>query len=113
MMKGYDKEEAAAYIVSHIPMKDHAEFADKIEDLICQAIDADMEYMHSACVIDEQGGPGDAYYDDDDAFEFIVEKLAEANGFGAEKAIRMASLIDDYMEQQEAYLEKKGLVDWA
>lgn len=112
MMKGYDKAEALAFIVSRIHAKDHPELADKLETLISQTIDADMAYMHENHVIDEEGNAGTEYYEDDDAFEYMVEKLAADNQLDPVKAVKLASLVDDYMDYQQEYLESKGLVDW-
>ncbi len=112
MMHGYDKQEAVAFIVKRIHEKDHPELAGLIESLISQAIDADMDYMHKEGVIDAEGFAGDAYYEDDDAFEHMVETIVAKNKLSPEQAVKVAALVDDYMDHQQAYLESKGLVDW-
>ena len=112
MMKGYDREEALAFILSRSNRAAHPELGDQIDGLIAQAIDADMKYMHENGVLDENGNAGDCYYEDDDAFEYMVEALVDANTLTPEQAVKVASLIDDYMDIQQAYLESKGLVDW-
>lgn len=112
MMKGYDKEEALAFILKRFPARDHAELKDRIPDLISQAIDADMAFMHENGVLDEDGNAGNNYYEDDDAFEYMVEALAANNQLTPDQAVKVASLIDDYMDCQQEYLESKGLVDW-
>ena len=112
MMNGYDKAEAIAFILPRINRKEHAELADLLETLIGQAIDADMAYMTEAGVLDDEGFAGDSYYEDDDAFEFMVEALVAQNDLTPEQAVKVASLIDDYMDFQQQYLESKGLVDW-
>ena len=111
-MKGYDKQEALDFILKRIHAKDHPELADRLENLISQTIDADMAYMHEQQVIDEEGNAGTAYYEDDEAFEYMVEKLAADNKMEPMKAIKLASLVDDYMDFQQEYLESKGLVAW-
>ena len=112
MMNGYDKQEAIEFITKRIHAKDHPALAGQIETLISQAIDEDMDYLHDADVLDADGNAGDGYYEDDEAFEFIVETLAANNALSGEEAVKMASLIADYMDLQQAYLEHKGLVDW-
>ena len=112
MMNGYDKQEALEFILARIHTKDHPELADCLPGLIGQAIDADMAYMHEHHVIDENGNAGTEYYEDDEAFEYMVEKLAEQNKLDPVKAVKLASLVDDYMDYQQEYLESKGLVDW-
>jgi hypothetical protein len=111
-MKGYDKQEALDFIVSRIRAKDHPELAEMIPELISQTIDADMAYMHEHHVIDEDGNAGTEYYEDDEAFEYMVETLAEQNHLDPVRAVKLASLVDDYMDYQQEYLESKGLVDW-
>ena len=112
MMNGYDKQEALEFILARIHTKDHPELADCLPGLISQAIDADMAYMHEHHVIYENGNAGTEYYEDDEAFEYMVEKLAEQNKLDPVKAVKLASLVDDYMDYQQEYLESKGLVDW-
>ena len=112
MMNGYDKQEALDYILKRIRAKDHPERAEALPDLISQTIDADMAYMHGHNVIDEEGNAGTEYYEDDEAFEYMVEKLAAQNRLDPVKAVKLASLVDDYMDYQQEYLESKGLVDW-
>lgn len=112
MMNGYDKQEALLFITGRIRAKEHPDLADQIETLISQAIDADMAYMHASGVLDEDGYAGDGYYEDDEAFESIVEAIVASNDLSAEQAVKVASLVADYMDLQQAYLEHKGLVDW-
>ncbi len=112
MMNGYDKAEAVAFILKAINLKDHPALKDQLEPLIAQAIDADMAYMHESGVLDADGNAGDSYYEDDDAFEAMVEALVAQNDLSPEQAVKVAALVDDYMDAQQAYLESKGLVEW-
>ena len=112
MMNGYNKDEALAFIVKRIPEKDHKELAGMIAELVSMAIDADMEFMHKSGVLDDEGNAGDEYYEDDDAFEYMVEYIVAKKNLTPEQAVKVASLVDDYMDQQQAYLEEKGLCDW-
>ena len=112
MMNGYDKAEAVAFITARIHPKDHPELADRIETLVGQAIDADMAYMHENQVLDEDGNAGTSYYEEDEAFEYMVEALVAGNRLTPEQAVKVAALVDDYMDYQQAYLESKGLVEW-
>lgn len=112
MMNGYDKQEALAFIVKHIDPKAHKELKGKIEQLVSQAIDADMDFMHKTGVLDAEGNAGDNYYEDDDAFEYMVETIVAQNDLTPEQAVKVAALVDDYMDCQQEYLEHKGLVDW-
>ena len=112
MMRGYDRDEAIRFISSRIVKKQHPELADRLEELIGAIIDADMAYMHEAGVLDENGNAGDMYYEEDDAIEFIVERLVAEQQLSPDQAVKLASLVDDYLDYQEEYLESKGLVQW-
>ncbi len=112
MMQGYDKEAAIRFISACINRKEHAELTEWIDALIPQMIDADMAYMTQSGVLDEEGYAGEGYYEDDEAFEFIVEKLVAENDLSPEQAVKVASLVDDYMDYQQQYLESQGMVDW-
>ena len=112
MMQGYDREAAIRFIDKCISRKEHAELADRISELIPQMIDADMAYMEQAGVLDADGYAGDNYYEDDEAFEFMVERLVAQNDLSPEQAVKVASLIDDYMDYQQQFLESCGMVDW-
>lgn len=111
-MKGYDKEEALRFMLPKIDRKLYTELEQDIDKLISQAIDADMAYMHEKKVLNEEGQAGDNYYDDDDAFEYMLDAIVTENRYNADLALKVASLLDDYMDFQQQYLEKKGLVDW-
>ncbi len=112
MMKGYDREEAVKFISGRIHPQDHPELKELLPDIIGDIIDADMAYMHESGVLDEEGNGGGSYYEDDDAFEYMVEKIVSERKLDPVKAVKLASLIDDYMDYQQEYLESKGLVQW-
>ena len=112
MMQGYDRDEAIDFILRRIQPKEHPELAPSLPELIPKIIDADMAYMHNAGVLDENGQAGGSYYEDDDAIEYMVDELTASQSFTPEQAVKLASLIDDYMDFQLEYLESKGLVDW-
>ena len=63
-------------------------------------------------VLDDEGNAGDEFYEDDDAFEYMVETIVANNDLTPEQAVKVAALVDDYMDHQQAYLESKGLCDW-
>ncbi len=111
-MNGYNKQDALPFILSKIDLKQHKELPVAVEELISQAIDADLAFMRKSGVIDEKGNAGDTYYDDDEAFEFMLDELVSKHKLGADAAMKVASLLDDYMDAQQAYMEEKGLVDW-
>lgn len=112
MMQGYDKDAAVDFILKAIDRREHAALADQLETLIPQIIDADMAYMLDAGVLDEDGYAGDAYYEDDDALEYMVDAILAANNATPEQAVQLASLIDEYMSLQQLFLEHSGLASY-
>jgi len=112
MMAGYDKQEAQAYILNKFDPKLYKDFNFDLSALVSDAIDFDMAYMHEKGVIEKDGSAGERYYDDDDAFEYLLDAIAVKYKMDADTAMKCASFLDDYMDYQQAYLELKGLVDW-
>lgn len=112
MMHGYDKNAACTFITRVIRKADHPELADQIESLVPQMIDADMAYMHAAGVLDEDGYAGDHYYEDDEAIEVILDTLLASNDLPPEQAVKLAALIDDYLDAQQLFLESHGMVEF-
>jgi len=111
-MRGYDSEKAAADIASKLDRSRYPEFAVQLDGLIRRAVELDLEFMRESGVMREDGLAGSSYYDDDEAFEYIVEGIARERGWGEDKLVRLGALIDDYMEGQERYMEAAGLLEW-
>ncbi len=109
-MLGYDRDEALAFILRRINRRDHPALEGMLERLILQAIDADIAFMHRTGVLKPDGSAGTEYYEEDDAFEAIVEDLAQRNAMSPEQAVKTAVLVDDFMDAQAAYLQYCGLV---
>lgn len=107
MMQGYDKDAAVEFITRCIRKADHPELAEDIPALVPQMIDADMAYMHEAGVLDDDGYAGDAYYEDDEAIEYIVESLAAKNALDPEQAVKLAALVDDYLDAQQMFWNRR------
>ena len=112
MMKGYDRDKAIAFMLPKMDKKEFKPIAAQTEALIAQAIDADMAYMLDAGVLDKDGLMGDSFYDDDDAFEFILEKMARQRKMKEDAQGPLAAFVDQYLELQQAFLEESGMMDW-
>ena len=111
-MKGYDRAEAVAFMLNKLNTAEFKPLAAQAETLINQAIDADFAYMLSAGVLEKDGTMGGAYYDDDDAFEFMLDEIGKKRKSNDRELDMIASFIDQYMDLQQAYLEDKGLMSW-
>lgn len=108
MMQGYDVTAAVPFIAAAMRRTGHREPQTELEDFIRRAIEADMAYMHEMDVLDADGLMGEGEYDDDDAFEALLDRLGE--GVTDEDELnRIAQRLDSYMSAQQAFLEESGL----
>ena len=111
-MQGYDQEAALRFITSKVDKGAHKAFSPReIDSLLRKAQELDLRYMQEAGVLVD-GVAGDNFYDDDEAFEYISENLLKLYGGSDEVAGQILSLVDEYMDLQEAFLEQSGLVTW-
>ena len=76
-----------------------AELAKMVESVM--ALDA--AYMHSS------GADEGEVYDDDDAYDFMYEKMCEQY---TEHKMYMMRFVEDYMEYNEQYLDGVGAIEW-
>ena len=72
-----------------------------LDRMIDTAISLDEAYIASL--------DADAYYDDDKAFDYLLEGMQ--NTFPDQK-MYMMRFVEDYMEYNEEYLDRNGLIDW-
>ena len=112
MMKGYDKEKAIQFMLPKLIKSEFKPLASQAKELLDLAIDTDMAYMQSAGILNADGMMGEAYYDDDDAFEFILERMARARKMKEDAQGPLAAFIDQYMELQQLFPEENGMMDW-
>ena len=114
MMKGYDRPQAAAYILKNLQRTSGSDALLPLDQLVEQMIDADEAYMRQAGILDADGNVSTkVFYEDDEAYEFILNTVAGKYPGNPAAALWLASVVDDYMDHQQAYLESKGLMDWA
>lgn len=74
-----------------------------LEQMLSAIVKLDEEYMEKAGVNDGE------VYDDDDAYDYFMEKLP---GLFPEQKMYVMRFVEDYMEYSEAYLESIGAIDW-
>ena len=109
MMQGYDIEAAMPFIAKAMRKAGHKNAQQELEDFIRRAIEADMAYMREIDVIDDEGLMGEGEYDDDDAFEALLDMLGEdADEDGMNQ---IAQLLDSYMAAQQDFMEASGLME--
>lgn len=110
MMQGYELESAVPFIARAMRKAGHKIAQDELEQFIRRAIEADMAYMREIDVIDEDGLMGEGEYDDDDAFEALLDVLAEGAQDDDELG-EIAQMLDSYMAAQQDFMEASGLME--
>lgn len=110
MMQGYEMEAAVPFIAAAMRKAGHKLPKEELEAFARRAIEADMQYMQECGVLTEDGLMGEDEYVDDDAFEALLDMLAE-DPEDDEEMDRLAQMLDSFMEAQQAFLENSGLMD--
>lgn len=109
IMQGYDLEAAVPFIARAMRKAGHKAAQQELESFIRRAIEADMAYMREIDVIDEEGLMGEGEYDDDDAFEALLDVLGE-EAEDEDEMNRLAQLLDSYMAAQQDFMDASGLM---
>ncbi|MBR5301737.1 MAG: hypothetical protein IKU38_02785 [Clostridia bacterium] len=110
MMQGYDIEAAVPFIARAMRKAGHKNPQQELEAFIRRAIEADMAYMREIDVIDDEGLMGEGEYDDDDAFEALLDMLGE-DAADEDEMNQLAQLLDSYMAAQQDFMEESGLME--
>ncbi|MBQ4264588.1 MAG: hypothetical protein IJB85_03665 [Clostridia bacterium] len=110
IMQGYDVQAAVPFIARAMRKAGHKIAQEELESFIRRAIEADMAYMHEIDVIDDEGLMGEGEYDEDDAFEALLDVLGEDIG-DEEEMNQLAQLLDSFMAAQADFMEESGLAD--
>ena len=110
MMQGYDLEAAVPFIAAAMRKAGHKLPKEELDAFIRRAIEADFAYMQECGVLTEDGLMGEDEYVEDDAFEVLLDMLAD-DPEDDEEMDRLAQMLDSYMEAQEAFMEENGLAD--
>lgn len=110
IMQGYDMEAAVPFIARAMRKAGHKIAQEELEGFIRRAIEADMAYMREIDVIDEDGLMGEGEYDDDDAFEALLDILGEGTDDEDELG-EIAQMLDSYMTAQQDFMEASGLME--
>ena len=97
--------EARAFIADKF--REQGDFNILPKDVFERMLDAVMALDEAFMA--ESGVNEGAVYDDDQAFDYMMRKLQEA--FPEQKMYAMR-FVEDYMEYDEAYLERAGLIEW-
>lgn len=108
LMQGYNVEAAVPFIAQAMRKAGIRAPEAEMEAFVRRAIEADMQYMADTDVLDEEGLMGEGEYDDDDAFEALLDVLTQPDWDDA-RIDSAAQMLDAYMGAQQAFLERSGL----
>ena len=75
------------------------------------ALALDIQYMLDNGVIDAQGHALDGEYDEDDAFEYILDGLTERMGLDEDAEMAAAQALDAFTDYEAEYMEKAGFYE--
>ena len=110
LMQGYDVEAAVPFIAAAMRKAGHKLPVEELTAFVRRAIEADMQYMQECGVLTEDGLMGEDEYDDDDAFEALLDVLG-GEVSDEDDMNRLAQMLDSYMNAQQDFMEASGLAE--
>ena len=106
-MVGFD-DAALAKMLEMLKEEDASADLEAAKTVFNLALTYDVDYMVSAGII-KDGDFTDEYYDEDDAFDFIVDHIGNAIDIDGDL---LAELCERYFDIHDAYMEEIGLLSW-
>lgn len=110
-MNGFDPEEAKQYITSNLSPSALRFDKSQIEGMVEAFLLYDLHFMRLTGVLDAEDNQGDCDYDDDEAFEYIFDAYLSDHAASEETSMKVASVLDRYMELLYEYMKLHGLVE--
>ena len=83
----------------------------KLKAMIADFVQYDLHFMRVSGVLNALDAPGEADYDEDEAFEFIYDAYLSDHPEDEDDDMLAATLLDRYMELQADYWAQSGLSD--
>jgi len=109
-MKNFDEKEAVDFIVNKILGEYPGYDRDKCREYIEKMMSVDFEFMRDTGVIVDGAFMSEAYYEDDDAFCYVAERMMSR--IKDEDEQLCSDLLEGYFEYFEQYMEKCDLLSW-
>lgn len=110
-MQGYNADAAKLFILNGLDAKKFKSIANLLDKIIGDFITYDLHFMRLTGVLNEEGEQGEGEYDDDEAFEYIYDAWLSDNPENDDEDMRIAELLNRYMELQNAFLIQEGLAE--
>ena len=112
VMLGYDKAKAATSIQTSLNAGAKAggfsALLPELPLLTRRLIDAHLSYLHECGALDETWDTGEGDYDEDDAFEYLLD--AVSGGRPETDMDALAALIEAFFPAQDEFMEREGLM---
>lgn len=111
-MNTYQSDSAREWIWNHLDQKAFRTLSEeKLKAMIADFVQYDLHFMRISGVLNALDAPGEADYDEDEAFEFIYDAYLSDHPEDEDDDMLAATLLDRYMELQADYWEQSGLSD--
>ena len=110
MNEAYNPAEARDWILKKLEKKPFRAVEDKLSSMLDDFIRYDLHYMRVSGVLDENDDMGENEYDDDDAFEELLDVLG-GDVDDEDEMNRLAQMLDSYMAAQQDFMEASGLME--
>ena len=81
-----------------------------MKSIVAGALEAELEYLRKVGILTAKGEFKAGEYDDDDAFEALLDALGE-NAQDDDEMNQLAQLLDSYMAAQQDFMEESGLME--
>lgn len=107
-MKGFD-DEALNKMLELLLAEDPSANKEEYKKIFNLALTYDLAYMVDAKIIVDNEFT-DNFYDDDDAFDYIIEHIANALDNVDEDFLSIA--IESYFDKHDKIMDELGLVSW-
>jgi hypothetical protein len=107
-MVGYN-DETLEFMLNKLKEDDKKADLDLAKQVFNLALTYDLDYMVSAGIIKE-GEFTDEYYDEDDAYDFIIDRIG--NALKNIDGNVLMELTEKYFDYHDSFMEEKGLLYW-
>ena len=108
---GLSLQKVQEYMVPRLDTKSFRGLPESIPSLLQSFLQYDLRFMRSTGVLNAQNQQGDADYDEDDAFEYILDAYLADFPCDEDTEMAVAELLNSYMELQYTYFKTQGLIE--
>jgi len=108
-MKGFDQE-ALDFVLNAIEAEGSVVDLDLMRKVVQVAMEAELDYMKRAGIVNAKGEYTDQEYDEDEAFDHMIDALTKA--LPDKDPYQLSDLLDYYIDFHDEYMQNEGLLEW-